>query len=166
MANTKNRISEFEIDADASIDDINFDVAQWESEQIGFPPYWNPSEGKKFLARVIARDERDPAFVRYVLQAQCKHTCQKGPSDDAEPCEVRAGEYFTCSVYAALPLTDYYGVVVLVTAVKKRKLAATQDNPLKRDMWDFNLKVSPTDHKMLAERKVAQAKQLGQNAGA
>ena len=162
MATSKNKgISEFEVDADAMIDDIDFDVAQWESEQIGFPPYWNPGEGKKFLARVIARDERDPTFVRYVLQAQCKHLCQKGPADDAEPCEVKAGEFFTCSVYAALPLSEYFGVVCLVTTLKKRKLAATAENPQKRDMWDFNLKVAPADHKMLAQKKVEAAKQLG-----
>jgi hypothetical protein len=137
----------------------------WENEQIGFPPYWNPTmkeddhgktipgTGNAFLAIPIDTDERNPEFKRYVLEAVRPITCRKGPADDAEEILVQQGEFFTCSVYAALPLEQYYGIPVFVQPVRKRKLPPSQEVNQKRDLWDFSLKVSPADKKKLKERR-------------
>jgi hypothetical protein len=123
----------------------------FEDEQTGFPPYWNPSEGRKFYGRIMARDERDPEFVRYVVQASCKHVCRTGPADDATDCEVQTGENFTVSEYASLPLADYFGLEVLVTALKKRPIKGG-----KQDVWIFKLQVAPQTKALLMQRRAAQ----------
>lgn len=144
----------------------------WENEQIGFPPYWNPTmqeddkgktvagTGNAFLAIPIDKDERNPEFKRYVLEAIHPIMCKKGPAEDAEEILVQVGEFFTCSVYAALPLEDYYGIPVYVRPVRKRKLAPTAEINQKRDLWDFELKVSPADKKRLKERRAQEVQLL------
>lgn len=144
----------------------------WENEQIGFPPYFNPTmkedekgktipgTGNYFLAIPIDLDERNPEFKRYVLEAVQAIECKKGPADDAELITVQPGEFFTCSVYAALPLEDYFGYPIFVRPVRKRKLAANEENPQKRDLWDFELKVSPETKKLLKQRRQQEADML------
>jgi len=143
--------------------------AGWETEQIGFPPYWNPTmkedekgktianTGNAFLGMPIQRDDRDPNFQRYVVEALRPIMCKKGPAEDAEEILVKTGEFFTCSVYAALPLEDYFGYEVFVKPVRKRKLAATAEIPQKRDLWDFELQVSPETKKLLKQRRKQEA---------
>ena len=151
--------------------DVNLNTAPegWESEQIGFPPYWNPTmkeddkgktipgTGNSFLGMPIQRDSRNPDFERYVIEASRDIMCKKGPAEDAEEILVRKGEFFTCSVYAALPLEEYFGYEVFVQPARKRKLAPTPEINQKRDLWDFDLKVSPATKKLLKERRKQEA---------
>lgn len=144
----------------------------WENEQIGFPPYWNPSmkldekgktipeTGNSFLGIPIDLDERNPDFPRYVIEAIRPIICKKGPAEDAEEILVKPGEFFTCSNYAALPLKEYFGYEVWVAPSRKRKLAANEENPQKRDLWDFDLKVSPKTKLLLKQRRAQEATAL------
>lgn len=119
------------------------------SDQIGFPPYWNPSEGKKFYGRVVARDERDPDFIRYVIEAGVRHQCQEGPSDEARPVTVDRGQHFNVSVYASLPLENYFGETVLVTALRKRDIDGG------KQVWIFDLKTTETGRSHAAQLRAA-----------
>jgi len=74
----------------------------WEEVQVGFAPYWSPEENAFFVGYVVARDDRQPDFVRYLVQAYQDTKCQRGPVDGAEDVLVKKGEYFTVSVYHAL----------------------------------------------------------------
>lgn len=150
---TTGNMSDDDFDIDAAIAEAVKGVENWVDEQVGFPPYWNPTEGKKFAARVMARDERDLNFVRYVLQALHLTPCQNGPADDAEQIKVKKDEFFTISDYSGLPLHEFFGEVVIVEALRKRKLAANEANPQKRDLWVWSVKVSPETKKKLAEKR-------------
>lgn len=141
----------------------------WEQEQIGFPPYWNPrmtmvdptkpragmvpGTGNSFLGTVVNRDERDPNFTRYVVQASRAIRCQNGPSDDAEEVIVQKGEFFTLSTYASLPLDDYFGMEVYVQPIGKRKIKDDPETGEPRDLWRFSLMVSPESKKLLKNRR-------------
>lgn len=141
---------------------------EWVEQQTGFPPYWNPAidektgKGNGFRATVMALDARDPDFQRYVLQAKQPLRCANGPAEDAEAVLVGAGEYFTCSDYAALPLSDFFGEEVVVLTKKKRKLAATADNAQKRDLWVFRILTSPETSMRLQAAREKQAKALAE----
>lgn len=78
------------------------DFSTWEEVQVGFAPYWSPDENKSFVGFVVARDDRDPAFVRYLIQALEDTQCARGPVDGAEPILVKKGEFYTVSVYHSL----------------------------------------------------------------
>jgi hypothetical protein len=119
------------------------------SDQIGFPPYWNPAEGKKFVGKVIMRDERDPDFVRYNIEAAVRHQCQEGPSDEARPVVVEKGQTFNVSDYAALPLSDYYGQTVLVTAIRKVPIDGG------KTVWKFELKTTSEGRAQAAQLRRA-----------
>jgi hypothetical protein len=135
----------------------------WEEEQVGFPPYWNPELGVRISAKVIALDVRDELFHRWTLQATRKSIqCAIGPAEDAEPVTVKPGELFTCSAYAGLPLDLFVGLEVLIYVSDKRKLPGNEASKgVKRDLWVFKLLVAPESKKLLEERKAAKvAKQL------
>ena len=138
-------------------------VKGWEAEQIGFPPYWNPKViGNKLLARPVLLDTRDENFHRYVMVAtQVPIQCQRGPADGAEAVVVKPGEMFTMSPYAALPLDRYFDIEVFITVTGKRKLPGNEESMNKpRDLWEFELKVSPNDRKMLNARRSEETKRL------
>lgn len=142
---------------------INEAVTGWEEEQVGFPPYWNPSHvGNALIAKVIMRDERDPSFVRYILQAvKFPLVCKKGPSEDAEQVIVQPGEFFTMSAYAALPLERFFDLEVVVKVANKRKLPGNEaSDGVKRDLWEFKVLVSPESKKILANRREDEHKRL------
>lgn len=165
--NSKSGSGEVIEEFDASM----FEAAtDWVEQQTGFPPYWNPAisdegKGNGFAARVMARDERDPDFIRYVLQATKGLRCHNGPAEDAEEVLVKAGEYFTCSDYAALPLADYFGEEVVVITKGKRKLNPSERNPQKRDLWQFRILTSPETSMRLQARREAQARELQEATG-
>jgi hypothetical protein len=115
----------------------------WEEEQTGFPPYWNPSPGKAFRGVVLGLDEKDPDFPRYAFKATDQVICARGPADDAEEVIVKAGEFFTCSGYAALPLQRYIGFEVFVVAKSKRDIKGG------KELWEFSLKIHPEEKKKL-----------------
>lgn len=132
-------------------------VKDWEKEQVGFPPYWKPKkEGDLFLAKVVLKDERDPAFPRYIMQAtKFPIVCQQGPAEDADLVVVAPGDYFTTSVWAALPLDDFFDLEACVMAVKKRKLPGNDASQgVKRDLWQWEVKATAEVRKQIASRRL------------
>lgn len=134
-------------------DTRDLDFGAWDEEPTGFPPYWTPVEGRKILARPIAKDENDPDFPRYVLVAGAPVPCEQGSADEKKPVTVKKGELFTCSVYGGLPLDRYMGVEVGIVCRGKKAI------PGGKSLWVFQLFVSP-DQKKVLEAKRAEAKIL------
>lgn len=121
----------------------------WEEENLSLPPYWTTEVDKEFAARVIDMDNADPDFPRYVLEALAPVECQNGPRDEAEPVHVKTGEFFTCSLYAGLPLHRYIGCRVLVKCIGTRKTKQPQP------MYVFSMVMHPDDKKMLMQDRKA-----------
>lgn len=122
----------------------------WAEDAVGFPPYWNPGLGKHFTGVVMNRDDRDPEFIRYTIQATQPLECATGPADDAEIVMVNVGENFSCSAYAALPLDSYFGFEIKVLCFKTRKLPgndASDNTP--RDLWQFKVLLPPDTKRLL-----------------
>lgn len=136
----------------------------WVDLPIGFDPYWNPEEGKSFVARVSEFDARDPQFVRIRMQAVEPTQCQKGDTEHAEPVLVEPGGFFTISTYAGIARELMYhcqsGIrpEVLVTCVRKDKVK-TGPNAGK-EVWIFNAKVRPEDRAKLAAGREEYFRQL------
>lgn len=138
-------------------------VKDWEREQTGFPPYWKPkAAGDLFLGKPILKDERDPNFPRFVVQAtQFPIVCQQGPADGADIVIVRPGDYFTCSVWAALPLEDFIDIESCVMAEHSRKLPPNeQSDGRPRNLWTWNVKVTKESRLLVRERRQETANAL------
>ncbi len=138
-------------------------VKDWEKEQTGFPPYWKPKmEGDLFFGKPILKDERNPEFERFVVQAtKFPIVCQQGPADDADIIIVRPGDYFTVSVWSALPLEDFIDIETCVMAEKSRKLPGNDDSGgVPRKLWTWNVKVTTEARKLIRERRQETAKAL------
>lgn len=138
-------------------------VDGWAREQVGFPPYWAPlREDSMFFGRVVALDTRQADFQRYVVQAtKFPIFCRLGPSDDADKVMVPAGDFYTVSAYAGLPLSDFFDIEVCVRATKKRKLPGNDaSGGVKRDLWMWEVKVEPKDQEMIRTRRIEKAKEL------
>lgn len=131
------------------------DFSSFVKEQISFPPYWNPEEGKKIYFVPMQLDDKDKEFQRYVCKALMPIQCAQGPAEDQEMVMVQPGEYFTLSTYTALPLEMYFGFPVLVTTKTKRKIQGG-----KKELWQFELAVDPTVKKQLESKRVEMAKQM------
>lgn len=118
-------------------------------QQVGFAPYWNPFIGGRFYAtpEAIDIDKDDPDFIRYVLKSHINLTCYTGPADDAKEVLVKAGDYFTISAYAKLPLQKFIGVPVMA------KVIAELDIGKGKTMWDFEVRVSASDDKLLRAKR-------------
>lgn len=124
----------------------------WEDDDKGggFPPYWNPQLGNSFQGVIIRRDERDPDFIRYVIQATDLITCATGPADNAEEIIVEPGQLFTCSAYATMNLEEYFGLEVKVITYKTRKLPGNENSRgAPRDLWEFKYKLPPDSKRLL-----------------
>ena len=124
----------------------------WEEEQITLPPYWEVGMDKWFCGLVVSVDDRDEEFVRYLVQAEMPIKCFTGSKkkNEQEEVIVNKGEFFSLSAYASLPLDRYIGVRVLVRVTGRKDIGRPQP------MWEFSLKVSPEDKKLLLEdRKMA-----------
>jgi len=139
-------------DPEAIVDE-DFDIESvFTDEQVGLPPYWNPEVGRKFKATVVGIDDKDPNFNRFILRASHGIRCQRGPAEDAETLLVKAGQYFTCSLYAALPLQRFIGFEVIVICVKLRE-GVTKDG---FDVWEFRVLTDEETKAQLAERRAIQ----------
>ncbi len=122
----------------------------WVEEAVGFPPYWKPTLGGYFKGIVLMRDERDPSFIRYHIEARMPLDCRTGKADDGEVVAVKTGEVFTTSAFAALPLDRFFGFEVFVQVTQTRKLPGNdQSDNVERDMWVFKVMVSPETKKLL-----------------
>ena len=137
----------------------------WVTEQTGFAPYWNPVEGASFFGIVVEKDERDPEFVRYLMKAVCDTPCKTGSEDNEEDVLVKAGDYFTVSVYFSLQgLFDFYlenGINTVMKVTAKKQVPTKKTG---RKVWQWQVQVSPKD-KQLADRKRAElmAAQVAEN---
>ena len=134
----------------------------WTKHQVGFAPYWNPSAGDWFEGIVMARDDRDPTFVRYLVKATMPMKCKTGPSDSAETVDVAEGEYFTLSSYYQTELffdkVLLSGVqpIIACQAVSKRK---TKESG--RSVWTWKVNSHPKYDEQLKQFFASdQAKQL------
>lgn len=127
----------------------NFD--EWSEDQVGFAPYWKPEEGEFFYGALVAKDTRDPNFIRYLVKAFSPHTCQRGPADGAEMVKIEPGDFFSISVWAQLEakfdeyLSYPFEVPLRALAVKK-----TETSTQGRKVWNWSLRVPP-DIKLLIE---------------
>jgi hypothetical protein len=138
--------------------DGDFDDAGFEEEQIGFPPYWTPVAGRKLRIKVIALDARDPEFVRWTVQATHNVACQSGPSDEAEPRLVKAGEFFSMSLYAGLPLQRYVGEEVIVSCKEERDIGGG------KSFWQWTLRCTSETHARVNARLEEQRKLMAEQA--
>ena len=142
----------------------NFD--KWVEEQVGFAPYWNPEPEKWFFARVVARDERDPEFVRYLMQAGMPLNCKRGPADDAEDVAVKPGEHFSFSVYHSLRDTfDFYLETGLSPFLRVQSIKEVKTKTTGQTCWTWKVLVSPQDKKIL-EKKREEMRQLATRSDA
>ncbi len=125
-----------------------------EEENLGFPPYWNPSAGARFVAVPAMYDDSDPAFHRWVWQASHDIQCHKGSKGDEEgedystPVLVKKGEFFSTSNYAQFAkLPQLIGLEVMIEVTGKVKLDA------KKTLWEMVCRMSKTTKAILAERR-------------
>ncbi len=139
--------------------DESFDEAGFEEEQIGFPPYWTPVEGRKLRVKVIALDARDPEFVRWTVQATHNVACQSGPSDEAEPRLVKSGEFFSMSMYAGLPLQRYVGEEIIISCKEERDIGGG------KSFWVWSLRCTPEAHARVNARLDEQRALMAAEAG-
>lgn len=137
----KEKIEASKILDQSEIRDVNVEGLDFDNEeQISFPPYWKPEVGLAIIASALALDTRNPEFHRYLLQAAHDIECFSGPGDEAEEVTVRAGEYFTTSVYAGLPLSMFMGLPdpIKITVKGMRRI----QDPEKNDMFVFGVKTT------------------------
>ncbi len=133
------------------------DTSNWEKEQTGFAPYWEPGEGLSFLATPVAIDLRDPKFPRIQFVARETIECFTGSAlqGKQESVMVQAGEIFNVSEYHALRdlLTGYltFGAKTGIAIVCK--VTALDKVPTKevgKTVWRWDVRVSPEQKKLIA----------------
>lgn len=139
------------------LEDEGFEDSDFsEEESIGFPPYWNPEPGDVIYFKPAKLDVREANFHRWVCIALKPMTCQTGPAEDAEDVAVNRGEFFTMSVYAALPLEKYVDLSVKVVVKGKREKATKQN----RHPWEFQLFLTKSSKRALTARLSRDARLL------
>ncbi len=168
MATVKNAVKDADV-VETELPENPF--ANWEEEQLGFPPYIKAEVKKGYFCRVITADTRDPDFVRFVLQylgmpsnfdklGQSKLDitkplmCKRGPKEDAEEVAVKVGEFFTVSNYVGLPLENYLGVEAVVDVTGMRK--TSQPN----DMFVFRIQLSPENKALIQGRRAQELREM------
>jgi len=137
----------------------------WEEEQVGFAPYWNPEENKWFYAQVVDKDERDPQFVRYLMRAGMDTPCKRGPVDSQDDITVKTGEYFSVSVYFSLQgAFDFYLESGIKPYMKVLAINEVKTSTPGRTCWTWKLLVSPDDKKKIqgAREKLRQLSDAGE----
>lgn len=117
--------------------------------QTSFPPYWRGDEGSTFTAKVVQRDDSNPDFERYVLQALRPVQCFRGPKNGATEVMVAKGDLFTCGIWTNLNLDGLIGLEVFVKA--KPNIKANTPAGFVRD---FEVILSPESRKILTERRM------------
>lgn len=144
----------------------DFNLADFESEQVGFAPYWECTQGAFFLGKIRGIDTRDPEFVRFMCEAVTPTACRRGSktSDAYEEVTVQPGEAFTISVYYQLQglftecLESGTDPTLLVRAL--REVPTSKKG---QTCWQFDVKIPKEDRKRLhafrAQQAALQAKQ-------
>lgn len=137
-------------------------------QNLGFPPFWAPSEKKndaghhgEFHARVIAFDNRDPKMNRWVFQLiEDTLVCGQGDAEHRVEIEVNPGDFFTTSDYAAfMTLDDFLGLDVYITALSKERMATDA----RKTMWKWELVTSPEVDAIVRKRRENKRRQLAAN---
>jgi uncharacterized protein affecting Mg2+/Co2+ transport len=143
------------------------DFDKWDKIQTGFAPYWHPEQGKYCFGRVVAKDNRNPRFVRYLLVAECAHECRRGPKNEdsdagavGEWVKVKAGDTFSITSYHAMSteldyqlyLLEKFGaqIPIRILAEKKVKTAHEDGN---RTCWQFDVRNAPEHTKILTQHR-------------
>lgn len=124
-------------------------------EQVTFPPYWKPDVAKGWRGIVIARDEREVKFPRYIIESAVTIDCRTGKVNDGEIVTVTPGMNFSISAYKALPLDRYFGleVAVICTALRTGLPGTEESEGMPRDMWVWKMMVSPQVKELLVSRR-------------
>jgi hypothetical protein len=143
------------------------DFDKWDKIQTGFAPYWHPEPGKFCFGRVVAKDARNPKFVRYLLVAACDHECRRGPKND-ESSEGAVGEWVKVKAGETFSITDYHSVSdeldlqlfmlmkhdiqfpVRILAEKKKKTNHPEGN---RSVWEFDVRNDPKFTPLLTKHR-------------
>lgn len=143
------------------------DFASWSKLQIGFAPYWHPEEGKHFFGEIIAKDARDPEFIRFQVRNLKKvETCRRGPNNDdstrgatGESVTIPKGDSFSVSVYYSLAEEFEYQLYLarklgqnVPMMVKALKTVKTSSN---KECWTWEVRVSPQDRVLLDQHRDA-----------
>ncbi len=134
------------------------DFDKWDKIQIGFAPYWHAEEMKFCYGEVIAKDARDPDFIRYLILAHADHDCRRGPQETGEEVKVRKGECFSISSWHSLSQElDYQlflkekgheGIAVRILAEKK-----VPTSNAGRTVWQFDVRNDPKHTPMLNKHR-------------
>lgn len=151
------------------------DFDKWDDIQIGFAPYWNAEAGAWCFAEVIAKDERNPEFVRYLMLAHTDTKCSRGPKDPEthkaeEDVVVKKGECFSVSLFYSLSRElDYqlylrtkgHNVPVRVEAKKQTKTSTAG-----RTVWQWSVKNDPVHTPILNQYRGEYAALAGEGTAA
>jgi hypothetical protein len=142
--------------ANAEFDEKQF--ADYEEEQIGFPPYWKcKAVGDRFVGRVVNLDLTDPEFERFVVQAGMTTECSRGPVDESIPVTVKPGEYFSVSLYGGLRNALLSGHFLVTDDPIVVECIGKQDTGQPSKMYTWRVRVSPRDKKLIEGRRAAAA---------
>jgi hypothetical protein len=151
--------------AEASFNEM-FESEDWvEDSQSGLPPYWKAAMngqsavGQFFRGIPMMIDNKDPNFIRYVMQATIPLTCYRGPVDSAEAVSVQPGELFTISSYAGLDMVRYLGFEIAAIIVEDTQLAPTAEIAV-RNFYRWKIRVPRETMKQLQEMRVEETKLL------
>lgn len=134
------------------------DFATWEKEQVGFAPYWNPEAGKFIYASVVARDERDPEFKRYLMKTHMPMIAHRGTKEEQESIELQPGDMFSISVYYSLaePFDFMLENFVVVGQEVPMKLTALKEVKTKKagqTCWTWEMLLPPEWKRKLASKR-------------
>ncbi len=144
----------------------NYD--EYEKENIGFDPYWTPSEGKWMAAVPFARDNADIKFNRFRFMAMEDTPCQRGPGDEDndrhEKVMVPKGETFSTSVYAQLEkvLNEYLSFSSDTGVAVKLRITCTHwvKTEQQPKCWQFKVDIAKDSKKALTEWRAKKAPAL------
>ena len=147
---TKEDIETVTIKADGNLG--SYDLSEFEEEQVGFAPYWTPSEGKFFLAKVKGIDAQDPEFLRFTFEAATDTACQRGSKTTGtiEDVNVKPGETFSCSVY--YQLRNLFEEVLLSGIDAVIRVQALREVPTSKKgqtCWQFGVMLPKTERAQL-----------------
>jgi len=140
------------------------DFDKWDQIQTGFAPYWNPEEGAFCYGEVVAKDARDPEFVRYLIKAHATTKCSRGPKDDngvaAEVVIVKPGETFSFSSYHALAMELDFQIHLRQTKnaiipVMIKALRQSKTNTAGRTVWHWDVRNAPEHTPLLNQHRTS-----------
>jgi hypothetical protein len=124
------------------------DDSDYQEVQVGFAPYFSPSEGAKFHGRLLDADATNPAFIRFTFEALTDLECFTGPADEQDSVLVRKGEVFTVSAFAQVRFEEYGGMKMIVEFKEKVKTSTVG-----RSVWLMGLKLHKDDYAIVQARR-------------